>query len=131
MDCGFDFGAAAVRGRASGWDLLYMKKNLAIVVLGVALVASLIYSGNLILAVGAMRASSRDVRLASMGVWSQACQHAAAGSPARVKWCVWAANQTTLSASSEGVSGEDYQALALKQYSHQKGPLYTALKNIK
>jgi hypothetical protein len=94
-----------------------MKKNIAIVTLAVALAACLLLFSSLTLHASAMRASNRNVRLASAEVWSQACQHATAGSPARAKWCAWAANQTTISAADEGVSTDDYGALALAKFS--------------
>lgn len=98
-----------------------MKKNVAIVALALALVGCLMVSASQIRAAGAMRASGRNARLASIGVWSQACDHAAAGSIARAKWCVWAASQTTISAADEGVSGDDIMALALQGCSDPKG----------
>ena len=93
-----------------------MKKNIAIVVLAVALVASLVQLGNQNWHAGAERAARRNVQLAVIGVWSHACDHAAAGSTARSKWCRWAASQTAISAAADGVSAADYQALALDQF---------------
>ena len=93
-----------------------MKKNIAIVVLAVALAACLMQLGNQTLHDGAVRASHRDARLAGFKVWSEACRHAAAGSSARVKWCAVAASQTTISAADEGVSVDDYKSLALEGF---------------
>lgn len=97
-----------------------MKKNIAIVALAVALaiclLQSVLRSADLALHISAARAAQREVRLAGFRVWSQACQHAAAGSAARWKWCEWAASQTTVKAADEGVSPEDYASLALEKY---------------
>lgn len=89
-----------------------MKKNVAIVLLSIALATSIGMWGNSASEAVKMRAASRLVRQASIKVWLQACEHAADGDKKRARWCGWATEQTRISAADEGVTDSDLRAFA-------------------
>ncbi len=92
-----------------------MKKDIAIVLLAVALATYWWKFEGMVSLARAFRATSRNLMVADHDIWLSACQHAAGGgSHERAsKWCVWAASVTAESVD-KSITDDDYMALGME-----------------
>lgn len=95
-----------------------MKKNIVIVILSFALLWCLGIIVNDMSRAARMRAAHQVMRVALSDVWKVACEHAASGSRDRVRWCEFAARETSSGAEA---SDEDMEALALQYIQTKTG----------
>lgn len=95
-----------------------MKKNIAIVVLSIALLLCLFQAGAGIWRISKIRAVERALLTSGFDVWRKACDHAAAGDRTRARWCEWAAEATAPSISLSA-SEEDLETLAVEIVTRQ------------
>src|SRR5260370_40928203 len=91
-----------------------MKKDIAIVLLAVALATYWWKFEGMVSLARAFRATSRNLMVADHDIWLSAYQHAAGGgSHERAsKWCVWAAS-VTAKIVDKSITDDDYMALSI------------------